>query len=56
MRILYLLQVLIELFYKSEYIRIPPTTLYHNAEEGDIGKVVHLIPIQNEFKICKKMT
>jgi len=55
MRMLYFLQFLIDLFSQTVYTRRPPNTIYHIAEEGNIGKTDHLIPIENEFEKLKKM-
>jgi hypothetical protein len=56
MRILYFFQFLYDLFSQSLYNRYqPPSTIYHIAEEGNIGKTVHLIPVENEFEKSKKM-
>ena len=56
MRILYFFQFLFDLFNKTVYNRYSaPSTIYHIAEEGNIGKTVHLIPVENEFEKLKKM-
>ena len=56
MSILYFFQFLFDLFNKTVYNRYSaPSTIYHIAEEGNIGKTVHLIPVENEFEKLKKM-